>query len=151
MRDPDAIRPHEAASLRARPTLAPEERPPDAVELTLSTITVPEGSEVELLQIATRRPALFAGRTLQLQETAPPDDATVTSDHIGGEDWAFSEADSYLAFYVACSDVTPHQLIDQHRHRRSLLTSSTACGTPPDRPPSSRTHLAMTCSSFWSG
>lgn len=56
MRDPDAIRPHEAASLRARPTLAPEERPPDAVELTLSTITVPEGSEVELLQIATRRP-----------------------------------------------------------------------------------------------
>lgn len=55
MHDPDAIRPHEAASLRARPTLAPEERPPDAVELTLSTITVPEGSEVELLQIAPGR------------------------------------------------------------------------------------------------
>jgi V8-like Glu-specific endopeptidase len=73
MRDPDAIEPREAASLQARPPLEPEERPPDSVELTLSTITIPEGSEVELLQVAPGRFRVEARVPgARLGEVAPP-------------------------------------------------------------------------------
>src|SRR4029453_5011284 len=63
------------------------------------------------LALQAQRIAMGDPSLLQLQETAPAprltDVPSLQFDNAGVEEWAFSQEESYLAFYVACSDATP--------------------------------------------
>jgi Cdc6-like AAA superfamily ATPase len=114
------------------------------------------------LALQAQRIAMGDPSLLQLQETAPPHllgDPTVTSNYIGVEDWALGEQESYLAFYVACSDATPstksvlqrlinsltnvdtgsassaHQLVDRTTRKRITLKVFEAEVTRKYQPP----------------
>jgi Cdc6-like AAA superfamily ATPase len=83
------------------------------------------------LALQAQRIAMGDPSLLQLQGTvsAPrvPGVRTVTPHSVGVEEWAFSEEESYLAFYAACSDATPTTKSVLQR----LINSLTSVDTGP--------------------